>query len=186
MKHLAQLLVLQAALVLAAAAPAQAQSISTLALEAAEARPADGAAAKQAELPPTAAPATVVVPVVAVTLYPGDTVTANMVTERPMSVADVERGAFARYKADIVGKAVRHILIADQPVPLNAVTEATVVAKGVATRVHLTEGGLTISGFAMPLESAGAGAIIRLKNIESGQVIVGVVEPNGSVRINMQ
>ena len=173
------------ALLLAAALPAQAQSISTLAAQAAGNRPAESVASAPAGASIEAA-AVVSVPVATVTLYPGDIIAATMLKERDMPLAELERKAFAARNADIVGKSVRRIIVADQPVPLNAITEAIVVTKGVATRVHLSEGGLTISGFAMPLESGGAGALIRLKNIHSGEIIVGVVEPNGSVRINMQ
>lgn len=186
MKRVIGHLLFRALLIIATAQAAHGQSISALVSGSAETQsvavqpgPASGTVQQDAT-------ATINIPVALVTLYPGDVITSGMIAERSIPVDQVKQIAFARRGADMLGKAVRHVIVADQPVPLNALTEATVVTKGVATRVHLTEAGLTISGFAMPLESAGAGAMIRLKNIESGQVIVGIVEPNGSVRISMQ
>lgn len=68
----------------------------------------------------------------------------------------------------------------------HAVTDAIMVTKGVTARVVLREGGLQISGYAVPLESGSAGSIVRLKNLDSGQIIVGEVQADGSVRIKMR
>ncbi|QTL04324.1 flagellar basal body P-ring formation protein FlgA [Aquabacter sp. L1I39] len=178
-------------LCLAGAAPAGAQSISTLTARNADANvataPAPAApAAPQAAAATPAAPSTILVPVPAVTLYAGDVISEAVLTDRPVPIATLERGGIVGGRGALIGKAVRRTVLAGVPVPLNAVADVQVVTKGVATRVKLEEGGLVISGYAMPLESGAVGATVRLKNMESGQTILGTVQADGSVRVNIR
>ena len=167
-----------------AAMPAGAQSISALVQQSERERATEPAA--EAAMPAPARGATVGVPVPAVTLYPGDTISAGMLMTRELPLAALDRGGLAAHAEALVGKTVRRALAAGQPVPLNALTETMLVTKGVATRIQLRDGGLAISGYGMPLESAAAGAVVRLKNMETGQIIVGEVEADGTVRIRMR
>lgn len=170
-----------AALLCAVAAPAAAQSISSLAQQAAAGReevepPRPAPARPTADAAPMAR-----VPVAAVTLYPGDVISAGMLAQREVADAVLDRGGIALQASAIVGKSARRVVAAGQPVPLNALADVTLVTKGVATRIQLREGGLSISGYGMPLDSGAAGATIRLKNMESGQIIVGEVAGDGTV-----
>lgn len=173
------------------AAPAGAQSISSLTARNADANgptaPAPAAPLPpQAAVPAPAAPNTILVPVPAVTLYAGDVISDAVLTDRPVPISTLERGGIVGGRGALIGKAVRRTVLAGVPVPLNAVADVQVVTKGVATRVKLQEGGLIISGYAMPLESGAVGATVRLKNMESGQTILGTVQTDGSVRVNIQ
>jgi flagella basal body P-ring formation protein FlgA len=46
-----------------------------------------------------------------------------------------------------------------------------------------SEGPLTISGLAVALQSGGVGDVLSLRNVDSGTVIRGTVQGDGSVRI---
>ena len=173
------------ALYLGAAMPTAAQSISALVQQSERERGVEAAPA-EAAIPAPARVATVPVPVPAVALYPGDTISAGMLITRELPLAALDKGGLAGHAEALVGKTVRRALAAGQPVPLNALTETLLVTKGVATRIQLRDGGLAISGYAMPLESAAAGAVVRLKNMETGQIVVGEVEADGTVRIRMR
>lgn len=171
---------------LASGGPASAQSISALAQQAADGRdeveaPRHAPVRRAVEAAPLAR-----IPVAAVTLYPGDVISAGMLQQREVSDAVLDRGGVALHASAVVGKAARRVVAAGQPVPLNAVADVTLVTKGVATRIQLKEGGLSISGYGMPLESGASGATIRLKNMESGQIIVGEVENDGTVRVKIR
>lgn len=173
------------------AAPAGAQSISSIAARNADARtdmpPAPAAPSPaQAAAPAPVAPNTILVPVPAVTLYVGDVISEAVLTDRAIPVSTLERGGIVGGRAALIGKAVRRTVLAGVPVPLNAVADVQLVTKGVATRVRLEEGGLIISGYAMPLESGSVGSTVRLKNMESGQTILGTVQSDGSVRVTIQ
>ncbi len=177
------------------AATAGAQTISAMAAQAEASReppppaPAPSAsepAAPRAPAPVVAASEDIPVPVPAVTIFPGDVITASMLTERMMPHATVARSGTMAGAPSLIGKAARRLLVAGQPIPLNSVSEVPLVTKGTATRVRLEEGGLSISGYATALESGVAGAVVRLKNMDSGQTILGVVQTDGSVRVSMK
>ncbi len=170
-----------------------AQTISAMAAQAEASReppppaPSPGAAvAPPAPAPVVAASEDIPVPVPAVTIFPGDVITAGMLTERMMPHATVVRWGTMAGAPSLIGKAARRLLVAGQPIPLNSVAEVPLIIKGAATRVRLEEGGLSISGYATALESGVAGAVVRLKNMDSGQTILGVVQTDGSVRVSMK
>lgn len=165
----------------AVAAPSAAQSISSLAQQAAAGREEPEAARPAPLRPVPEANPMARVPVAAVTLYPGDVISAGMLGQREVSDAVLDRGGIALQPSAVVGKTARRVIAAGQPVPLNALADVTLVTKGVAARIQLKDGGLSISGYGMPLESGAAGATIRLKNMESGQIIVGEVAGDGTV-----
>jgi flagella basal body P-ring formation protein FlgA len=176
-------------------AAAGAQTISAMAAQAEASReppppapaPSTGpAAAPRAPAPAVATSEDIPVPVPAVTIFPGDVITASMLTERMMPQSAVARSGTMAGAPSLIGKAARRLLVAGQPIPLNSVSEVPLVTKGAATRVRLEEGGLSISGYATALESGVAGAVVRLKNMDSGQTILGVVQTDGSVRVSMK
>ncbi|MFG1425770.1 flagellar basal body P-ring formation chaperone FlgA [Roseixanthobacter glucoisosaccharinicivorans] len=175
------------------AGPGRAQTISAMAAQAEASREpspaapsAEAAPAPRASAPAVAASEDIPVPVPAVTIFPGDVITAGMLTERMMPQSAVARSGTMAGAPSLIGKAARRLLVAGQPIPLNSVSEVPLVTKGTATRVRLEEGGLSISGYATALESGVAGAVVRLKNMDSGQTILGVVQTDGSVRVSMK
>ncbi|WP_454916027.1 flagellar basal body P-ring formation chaperone FlgA [Xanthobacter sediminis] len=172
--------------------PGRAQSISTLAAEAEAERAAKGGDA--ALTPAAATPAVtdaagkldLTLPMPNTTLYPGDALTPAVLADRPVSRNVIESGMYAPRTEALAGKVARRVLPAGMPIPMSSVTDATMVTKGVTARVVLREGGLQISGYATPLESGTVGSIVRLKNLDSGQIIVGEVQADGTVRIKMR
>jgi flagellar basal body P-ring formation protein FlgA len=48
------------------------------------------------------------------------------------------------------------------------------------------EGGLSIMGVGIPLQSGTLGETIQVKNVDSGRIITGRVQPDGRVRIGFQ
>lgn len=180
------------ALVLGLAGAGRAQSISALAAQA-EAERAAQDAQHPASAPAAGVPSEdgsakleLTLPVPNVTLYPGDALTSAVLTNRPAPRSVVESGKYAPRMEALAGKVARRVLPAGAPISMSSVTDAIMVTKGVTARVVLHEGGLLISGYAIPLESGSAGSIVRLKNMDSGQIIVGEVQADGSVRIKMR
>jgi len=134
-----------------------------------------------------AAPATaqnvVPVPVPTVTLYPGEPISADQLTERRFRISSRSMHAVALSKDDVIGKVARRTLVAGQLIPQNAIETMKIVKRGVPVRVVFSENGLTIVTYAEPLQSAGIGEIVRMRNVDSGTVIVGTVQPDGSVLV---
>lgn len=121
------------------------------------------------------------VPVPGITLYPGDPITDEVLTDQRVRLSRRSLEAVVASRDMIVGKIARRTLLAGQPVTLNAIEAPKLVRRGVPVRLVFIEGGLTIITYAEPLQSAGAGEIVRVRNTESGMVITGAVQPDGSV-----
>jgi flagellar basal body P-ring formation protein FlgA len=123
------------------------------------------------------------VPVPTVTLYPGDTITAEQLTDRRFRLSSRNMQAVALTREIVVGKVARRTLVAGQLIPQNAVEELKIVKRGVPIRVVFAEQGLTIVAYAEPLQSGAIGEMIRVRNLDSGTVIVGTVQADGSITV---
>ena len=69
---------------------------------------------------------------------------------------------------------------------MNAVDDPKVVTRGVPTQVVFEENGLTITTIGSPLQSGSLGEQIRVRNIDTGRIILGVVQADGRIRIGAQ
>lgn len=174
------------ALVLGTAGSAAAQSIAALAEEARQVR--------EQAAPASAAPAApvarsnslypdVILSVPASTISPGETITAGMLQDKVFTAAEAQRFPQAASRSGLVGKVAKRMLAPGQPVPFFAVGEPKLVTQGVPATIRFEEGGLSIRAVGMPLESGIVGAVVRLKNVDSGHTVTGVVQPDGSVKV---
>lgn len=125
---------------------------------------------------------TVDLPVPKITIYPGDTITAEMLVTKPVPLDDGSLPV-ARSQEAAIGKVARRTLIAGKPIIASFLGDPQVVRQGKSVRIVFSEGPLTISGIGLALQPGGVGETISLRNLDSGAVIRGVVEPDGSVRI---
>ena len=120
-------------------------------------------------------------PVAKQTIYPGDTITEDMVTLKP--AAQIKGvGALVTDTESLVGKTARRTLLPGQFIPKVAIREAYVVFQGKTVPVIFHSGTVTITGIGLALESGSTGEIINARNPNSGVVIRGVVQPDGSLR----
>jgi flagella basal body P-ring formation protein FlgA len=71
-------------------------------------------------------------------------------------------------------------------VPVNAIREPYLVNQGKLALVLFENGGLTITTQAVALQNGGAGDVVTLRNPDSGLVIRGTVENDGTVRLGAQ
>ena len=120
-------------------------------------------------------------PVAKQTIYPGDTITEDMVTLKP--AAQIKGvGALVTDTESLIGKTARRTLLPGQIIPKVAIREAYVVFQGKTVPIIFHSGTVTITGIALALESGSTGEIINARNPNSGVVIRGVVQPDGSLR----
>ncbi|MCK0207906.1 flagellar basal body P-ring formation chaperone FlgA [Starkeya koreensis] len=134
-----------------------------------------------ATLPPP--PAELQLPVAASTIAAGETITDAMLAERPFPAAVATQYPVAVSRGQLVGKVARRTLLAGNLVPTMAVGESQLVTRGVAAEIRFEKDGLSISATGVPLESGVVGAVVRLKNADSGKIVTGVVQSDGSVRV---
>jgi flagellar basal body P-ring formation protein FlgA len=127
-----------------------------------------------------------ILPVPSVTIYPGDTINESMLKDRAFPENYRYRTAVIESPRVLAGKMARRTLLPGEPIPMNAVDDPKLVTRGVQTQIMFEEGGLSIMGVGIPLQSGTLGETIQVKNVDSGRIITGRVQPDGRVRIGFQ
>lgn len=124
-------------------------------------------------------------PVPSVTIYPGDLLEDSVIEERSFR-RTVSADAYAPSRAALAGKIARRTLLPHRPIPLNALEDVALVRRGVPVQLVFQYDGLFITAFAAPLQDGRAGELIRARNADSGAIVTGVVQPDGTVRVGPQ
>lgn len=125
----------------------------------------------------------ILLPVPAISIFPGDKITAENLTERSFSEPYIRRIQSIDSKEALIGKVARRTLLPGQPIPASAIDTAKVVLRGMPVQLTLVTGGLQITTMASPLESAGAGQAVQARNIDTGVVVTGIAQADGTIRI---
>jgi flagella basal body P-ring formation protein FlgA len=124
-----------------------------------------------------------ILPVPAITIYPGDTINESMLKDRTFPENYRYRTAVIESPRVLAGKMARRTLLPGEPIPMNAVDDPKLVTRGVQAQIMFEEGGLSIMGTGIPLQSGTLGETIQVKNVDSGRIITGRVQPDGRIRI---
>ncbi len=133
---------------------------------------------------PLAAAPNTVLPVPAVTIYPGDMIKDNYLVDRDFAGNPaVSRTGAIDSRLALVGKLARRTLLPGVPIPLNAVSDPNAITNGARVRVIFAQDGLDIDTYAVALQAGSVGQVISVRNPDSGMTISGVVQADGSVRV---
>lgn len=110
----------------------------------------------------------VVVPVPRSTIYPGDGITAAMLTEVPVS-----KGHSGIHSATetLVGRIARRTLIAGEPIALDAVRLPFAVQQGQGVLLVLEAEGLRITVAGEAMQSGAVGETVAVRNADTGAVV---------------
>lgn len=133
-----------------------------------------------------AAAGVVRLPVPNVTLYPGDLLSADMLSNRRFRASAAARVPVARSADEVVGKVARRTLLRGKPIALHALRKPYLVKKGNPIKVVYSVSGLVITTYATSLKSGSLGEVIQARNIDSGKIIVGVIGKDGSLMMRLQ
>lgn len=117
-------------------------------------------------------------------VYPGETVDATVLEQVTLRRAVKSGSAFVRDVAEVEGKVAKRTLVPGKLIPVSAVREAYVVEAGTVVTVVYSHAGLTITSQAVPLEPGALGAMVKLRNPDSGKIFSGVVMADGSIRVS--
>jgi flagella basal body P-ring formation protein FlgA len=129
-----------------------------------------------------AAAQTLTMPVPTATVYPGDFIDPGIIGERTFRQSQVAHG-FVDSRSMLAGKIARRTLLPNHPIPLNAIDEVDLVTRGTPVQLVFRQAGLVITAYASPLEDGSEGDVIRVRNADSGAVVMGVVQVDGTVRV---
>jgi flagella basal body P-ring formation protein FlgA len=117
-------------------------------------------------------------------VYPGETVDAAALQQVTLRRAVNGGSGFVRDVSEVEGKVAKRTLVPGKLIPVSAVREAYVVEAGTIVTVVYSQGGLTITSQAVPLEPGALGAMVKLRNPDSGKIFSGVVMADGTIRVS--
>lgn len=89
----------------------------------------------------------------------------------------------ARDPAMVIGMQLKQQIQAGVPIPLAELMQPTQISRGDPVRLQLQEGGLSVVGQGVALESGAAGERIRVRNVSSQAVLEAEVVRSGVVRV---
>ncbi|MET0724635.1 MAG: flagellar basal body P-ring formation chaperone FlgA [Tardiphaga sp.] len=122
-------------------------------------------------------------PVPATAIYPGDVIKDEMLMERNFAPNIQGASAFINDRAALVGRIARRTLPAGYLIPINGLEDQKVVSRGSVVKVLVEDDGLVIVTYATSLQSGSPGMMVQLRNLDTGVTIRGIVQQDGSVRI---
>jgi len=120
-------------------------------------------------------------PVPVATIYPGDIIRSSMLRNEQFE-DHVE--PFVGSAAELVGRVARRTLLAGRPVLQDAVEDPRAVQNGALVQMVYTQPGLMITATGQALQAGRVGDSIRVRNVESGIVVSGLVTAEGTVRVD--
>jgi len=121
-------------------------------------------------------------PVPVAVIYPGEIIRESMLVERAFAVG--ASGSVTETKSALVGKVARRTLLPDQPIPPIAVDAPKVVSVNAPVKIVFDEGGMVIIAYGAALQAGAIGDLIRVRNQDSGLVVSGRVQADGSIRVS--
>lgn len=122
-------------------------------------------------------------PVAAVTIHPGEVINQEMLTQRAFAPNLLGVALFVEGQPGLLGRMARRTLLPGQPIPVNAVEEPWAVLRGAAVKIIVEDNGLSIVAYGSALQSGAAGSLIPVRNVDTGVIIRGIVEADGSVKV---
>jgi flagella basal body P-ring formation protein FlgA len=117
-------------------------------------------------------------------IYPGEIVTMAALDEVPLRRQLPNPSAVVFDAMEIEGKVARRTLLPGRLIAVNSVREAYLVEPGTPVRVEFVGDGMVISISGVPLEAGAAGDVVRIRNVDSGALLNGVVMADGTVRVS--
>ena len=122
-------------------------------------------------------------PVPAVTLRAGDVISEELIMDRKLFANEQALRTHYTSRAAVIGKVAKHVLPAGSAIPVNAVREPYMFKEGERVELSFASGGLAIQGFGVALQPGVVGQAVKLRNPETGIVVTGVVQADGSVSL---
>lgn len=125
-----------------------------------------------------------VLPVARATIYPGDRIDESMLDEQSFSILAAPEGAVVERKSALIGKVARRTLLPGRPIAPIAVDNPRVVAIGGQVKIVFVENGLVITAYGAAMQAGAIGDLIRVRNQDSGLMVTGRIQPDGSIRVS--
>ena len=125
----------------------------------------------------------VALPVPSSTIYQGDVLSEELLTEERFVANQRQLAAFHTSRDAVIGKVARRVLPAGHAIPINALREPHLFKEGERVAIVFTQGGLSIEASGIALQPGVLDNMVSVRNADTGVVVRGFVQANGSVQV---
>jgi flagella basal body P-ring formation protein FlgA len=115
-------------------------------------------------------------------IYPGQEIDLSQVTEVEVTNPNLAAG-YAQKLADVDGMVATRTLLPGRTIMINGLREAWTVKRGDKVLLIFDNGVLKITASGTPLADAVVGDLIKARNTDTGVIISGTVNPDGSILV---
>lgn len=116
------------------------------------------------------------------TIFPGETITREQVTEVPVTNPNLAPGYVDNVQL-VVGKVSKRTLVAGRTIPLGDLRDPFAVQRGATIRITYSKGGMNLSASGTAIEDGMAGDIVRVRNRDTGVTVSGTAMQDGTVEV---
>ena len=122
-------------------------------------------------------------PVPRETLFPGDVLTSDKLTERQFQTTSQSVQGIATSSSEVLGKETRRRLTAGMPIALGGLGVPLAVKRGMAAVALYRDEGFSISTSVIVLDDGAEGDVINARALETGATIKVQVLPGGELAV---
>jgi flagellar basal body P-ring formation protein FlgA len=115
-------------------------------------------------------------------IYPGQAINSDQLRRVEVTNPNLE-GDYAQSMDEVAGKVTKKTLLPDHAIYVSALRDPFAVSRGTQVRLVFEAGSLSISALGIPLDDGGIGDLVRVRNVDSGLTISGIVTNSGTVRV---
>lgn len=119
-------------------------------------------------------------------IYPGDEITPESLRTLEIKRPQDSDAAFGERQEDLVGKVARRTLVSGQPIPASALRSRDVITQGRTYKLIYHSPFVTVVGSGVPLQSASAGAMVNVRNPDTGIIVKARVTADQTLVIDEQ
>ncbi|MEX6504968.1 flagellar basal body P-ring formation chaperone FlgA [Jiella sp. M17.18] len=130
-----------------------------------------------------AAAAEMNMPVPVTVVYPGQSITDHGLESKAFIVKDDKIDLFVTSEKMLDGMVAKRTLLPGEAIRLTDLKQPDLVRAGARVTLRYSEGGLVITTVGTALRSAQEGETVRVRNDDSGIIVSGVVDPDGTVKV---
>ena len=123
------------------------------------------------------------IPVPSVTILQGDVLADHLIREQAVVVGSKVLKDYFTSRDAVIGKVARRVLPKGHAIPINSLRDPYLFKEGERVSLNFRQGGLSIEATGVALQPGVQGALVSVRNADTGVVIRGVVQANGSVQV---
>jgi flagella basal body P-ring formation protein FlgA len=116
------------------------------------------------------------------TIFPGDVITRERVTEVLVTNPNIAPG-YADAVETVVGKVSKRTLVAGRTIPVGDLRDPFAVQRGATIRIVYSMGGMNLSASGTAIEDGMAGEVVRVRNRDTGVTVSGTANHDGTVEV---